>query len=278
MSIIELIVILLFLHYSWMATNGNYLTRDQITKNNILEKINTKYPEHVLQFKVIEYNSDCEEFQYPVIFKPTKFARGGNMVKKINNSREGREYLATMKNKLNKVIVQEYHPGPYEVGLLYRRLPGRKRCYIDSLVLKNGSTIRCGNQCRCGCEYKPEWITPELINSINNIMTTLPNFHYGRFDIRFESIPDFIKGKGFKIVELNGTMSFDLRLNINRNNPFYRISVSFKNILLNLLSGIYNITTGHAQRPDLYIISLSKMKYDYDDDKDYWEIFGADWD
>ncbi len=32
----------------------------------------------------------------------------------------------------------------------------------------------------------------------------MPEFHYGRFDLRFESLDGFVRGEDFSIVEING--------------------------------------------------------------------------
>lgn len=47
-------------------------------------------------------------------------------------------------------------------------------------------------------------ITPELTARFDGIATSMPEFHFGRFDIRFESIDKLIKGEGFNIIEING--------------------------------------------------------------------------
>ncbi len=47
-------------------------------------------------------------------------------------------------------------------------------------------------------------ITPELTATFDAIATSMPEFYYGRFDIRFESTDLLKEGKGFKIIEING--------------------------------------------------------------------------
>jgi len=47
-------------------------------------------------------------------------------------------------------------------------------------------------------------ITPELTERFDRIARSMPEFFYGRFDVRFESIELLKKGEGFKIIEING--------------------------------------------------------------------------
>ena len=47
-------------------------------------------------------------------------------------------------------------------------------------------------------------ITPELTGRFDEIARSMPEFYYGRFDIRFESTDLLKEGKGFRIIEING--------------------------------------------------------------------------
>lgn len=47
-------------------------------------------------------------------------------------------------------------------------------------------------------------ITPELTARIEEIAQSIPEFHFGRFDIRFRSIEELEAGEGFSIIEING--------------------------------------------------------------------------
>jgi membrane protein DedA with SNARE-associated domain len=47
-------------------------------------------------------------------------------------------------------------------------------------------------------------VTPELTDRFDTIAKSMPEFYYGRFDIRFESIDLLKEGKGFSIIEING--------------------------------------------------------------------------
>jgi hypothetical protein len=50
-------------------------------------------------------------------------------------------------------------------------------------------------------------ITPQLTERIDAIARDLPDFDFGRFDIRYESLDALAAGRGFKIMEINGAGS-----------------------------------------------------------------------
>jgi hypothetical protein len=47
-------------------------------------------------------------------------------------------------------------------------------------------------------------VTPAMRDRFDAIAQALPEFHFGRFDIRFESFADVQQGRAFSIVEING--------------------------------------------------------------------------
>lgn len=52
-----------------------------------------------------------------------------------------------------------------------------------------------------------QWITPALVAAIDAIARDMPEFHFGRFDVRFDSLPGLAAGRGFTIMEINGAGS-----------------------------------------------------------------------
>lgn len=47
-------------------------------------------------------------------------------------------------------------------------------------------------------------ITPELSDRFDKIALSMPEFYFGRFDVRFESTDKLMRGEGFNIIEING--------------------------------------------------------------------------
>lgn len=50
-------------------------------------------------------------------------------------------------------------------------------------------------------------ITPALEKAIDSIIQQIPNWYYGRFDLKYNSIEDIIALKNIKILEINGIIS-----------------------------------------------------------------------
>ena len=78
---------------------------------------------------------------------------------------------------------------------------------LDS-VPERGEVVRValiGSQ-RAGALYRDasHSITPALDEKFDAIARSMREFHYGRFDLRFESIEKFLCGEGISIVEING--------------------------------------------------------------------------
>lgn len=48
------------------------------------------------------------------------------------------------------------------------------------------------------------YITPGLADTFDRIAHTVPEFYFGRFDVRFSSMDELQRGENFKIVEING--------------------------------------------------------------------------
>ncbi|MGZ3690523.1 MAG: hypothetical protein ACXVAX_03405, partial [Pseudobdellovibrio sp.] len=66
----------------------------------------------------------------------------------------------------------------------------------------------CGNHCQ-GAIFKNgvHLQTSELLQAIESVALNIPDFYFGRFDIRYLSPSDLKAGKNFKIVELNAAGS-----------------------------------------------------------------------
>jgi hypothetical protein len=75
-------------------------------------------------------------------------------------------------------------------------------------IPKEGELIRLSfiGSLRVGGLYRnaSHLITPELSDRFDQIARSMPEFHFGRFDVRFESVDQLMKGEGFSIIEING--------------------------------------------------------------------------
>ncbi|GAB2198012.1 hypothetical protein MAH4_20720 [Sessilibacter sp. MAH4] len=83
-------------------------------------------------------------------------------------------------------------------------------------IIPNGEPYRLvfsASHCR-GAVFKDanKYVTPELNARINEIMSDLPEFYYGRLDIKFPSLEELQAGKGIEIVEINTASSESLHI------------------------------------------------------------------
>ncbi len=61
-------------------------------------------------------------------------------------------------------------------------------------------SLRVGGLYRNACHL----ITPELTDRFDKIAQSMPEFYFGRFDVRFESTDKLMKGEDLNIIEING--------------------------------------------------------------------------
>ena len=75
-------------------------------------------------------------------------------------------------------------------------------------VLADGELLRLTTiaSLRVGALYRDggAYITPELTRRFDEIARSMPDFFYGRFDVRFRSVDALALGEGFSIIEVNG--------------------------------------------------------------------------
>ncbi|WP_299397630.1 hypothetical protein [Pelagibius sp.] len=57
-----------------------------------------------------------------------------------------------------------------------------------------------------------DYVTPALTARIDEISRRMPAFHFGRFDVRFESVEALRRGEGFQIMEVNGASAEALHI------------------------------------------------------------------
>lgn len=55
-------------------------------------------------------------------------------------------------------------------------------------------------------------ITPELTDAISEIMKGLPNFYYGRLDVKFKDLNTLKQGKNLEVVEINGASAESIHI------------------------------------------------------------------
>jgi membrane protein DedA with SNARE-associated domain len=87
---------------------------------------------------------------------------------------------------------------------------GFEKEYLE-MVPSEGELVRLSfiGSIRVGGLYRDasHLITPEMTKRFDEIACSMPEFYFGRFDIRFESTELLQAGKGFSIIEINGAGS-----------------------------------------------------------------------
>ncbi len=75
-------------------------------------------------------------------------------------------------------------------------------------VIPRGATftlVEVGTHARGALFLDGEWVrTPELEEAVDRLSRTYEGFYFGRYDLRTEDVEEFRRGRGFRVVELNG--------------------------------------------------------------------------
>ena len=130
---------------------------------------------------------------FPLIAKPD--VRRGRTCK-IDDAPALREYLRHFPAG-EKLILQRFVPYSGEAAALYARLPGVRSGRVLSLSFRAGSHW---------CDASRH-VTPEFEARLDAIACSMREFHYGRFQLRFASIDELMRGEIFSVVEINGIRS-----------------------------------------------------------------------
>lgn len=116
---------------------------------------------------------------------PTLFGDGQSTIEKLimddpRTSRIPHVYFPRLKSRLNEIPVR---------GFPVRLVFAGNHC--KGSIFTNGAAD----------------VTSALTATINRIVADIPDFHFGRIDVRYESVSALRRGLGFKIIEINGVGS-----------------------------------------------------------------------
>ncbi len=109
------------------------------------------------------------------------------------------------RSSLRRLILIDPRAG--KVPQLYLpRLEGR----LDS-VPAQGERVQLvfvGNHCKGSVfEDGSALVTPALTRAVDGLARAMPDFFFGRIDVRFDSLPALRRGEGFTVIEINGVGS-----------------------------------------------------------------------
>ena len=156
---------------------------------------------------------------FPVVAKPD-IGWCGFGVRRIDDRAALDAYIAAYPAG-ETLLLQEYIDLPGEAGLFYRRWPGEARGSLLSLTERApvpGTTVwshRVGGR-YCDSSHA---LTPALAEAVDAIARGMPDFHIGRFDVRYTTLDALGRGE-FKVLEINGAGSEAINF-FGENVPFF---------------------------------------------------------
>jgi hypothetical protein len=221
---------------------------NDFNKFKSLSYIPDEYKPHTFLYnkKVVDLTS----LKYPIIFKPNVCSGLSTNVKIIHSIKEAKDYIE--KNNENEILIQEFIDYDTELGVLYEKNLFTDKGRIISIVRKQSNKTKIMYSCEgeISCDNLNYIINNNLNELFDKISNNIPDFYAGRYDIKCKDIQSFINGK-FYILEVNGTMGFDLdkRLdvyNLNYNNipsAIYKVERWF---LYRCLMGFVNIVSSRS--------------------------------
>jgi hypothetical protein len=133
------------------------------------------------------------------------------------------------------------------------QLPVLKETHTEILktVLQKGQhhlLVPYGNHCR-GSKFIDisNLIDEELVTAMDAVCTQIPEFYFGRMDIRYNTWEELKQGKNFSIVELNGAGSEPTHIY----DPKHSIFFAWKEIIrhLNILQKISRLNHERTKMP-----------------------------
>ena len=272
---ILIFVLLAYLIHFFIMVNINK-DINNLKKSEVLNYIR----DDSLEFITINKNNVdinlLKALKYPIIFKPDYCCDFAHAVEIVKNSKEAIDYINRSLD--STIIVQEYHPGPYEATIFYRKNPytNESSIVVSERVNQNSSNELWIWKSSISYKYnyhnvaRPDLETPLLKEKMDLISNKIPSFYYGRYDIRFRNYGDLKRGCGFKIIELNGFNSGETRRD-PQNSTIYNFNVFTYWFIERYKYGLMNISKGNICSADNYIkllkTNLTKVKQCKQEDK-----------
>ncbi|WP_299782639.1 D-alanine--D-alanine ligase [uncultured Formosa sp.] len=130
--------------------------------------------------------------------------------------------------------------------------------FLESILLKDEvfNLMPFGNHVR-GSKFTDvsDWANNTLTNTFDDICKQIPDFHFGRLDIKFHSREDLEVGKNFSIIELNGAGSEPTHIY----DPKHSIFFAWKEIIKHY-NILYKISTYNLKKGSRYLTFSESIK------------------
>jgi hypothetical protein len=143
-------------------------------------------------------------------------------------------------------MVQERASGAVELGVLVERQLPSRAFKVISVVEKHGPSDIRPSCTEAACTERSN-LVPVFDKHIPWISSHIDDFNVGRYDIRC-NLRDLVLHGDFKVVEVNGTMGFDLRM-FTSGSLLRSAYLCQRWFLKRVLVGLYNIGTLRAYNP-----------------------------
>lgn len=160
-----------------------------------------------------------------------------------------KEFLIVTGNGINTVqeLIEQNPRYALQLAILKKKY-GKK---LNDVLPKNVklNLVPFGNHVR-GSKFTDvsHRISQKLTQTINDICLQIPDFHFGRLDIMFNSWEDLEQGKNFSIIELNGAGSEPTHIY----DPKHSIFFAWKEIIRHY-NILYKISTYNHQKGYSYL-------------------------
>jgi hypothetical protein len=250
LSINERVYMFLFLFViNWiMFLNCNTYDVDT-NKFNILENMPKQYiPEQMLLKDYMNVKT------FPILAKPVICTKAGKGIVIFKDKFELNRFVHENPKLIDEYMIQSLVQEDVELGVLVEKFPFQRHVIIKSITEKLSMDTVRPHCLLFNCKERRDLI-PYIEPIIQELSRKIPYFNVGRYDIKTSE--EKIKRGEFKVLEINGTMGFDLR-GWTTTNPFKCIYYHERWFLKRVIIGWLNIHTLKGYNPVTLIYVMIK--------------------
>ena len=182
------------------------------------------------------------DFEYPIVLKPSKCEGLSNDVKVAESPEQAIKHFNDIGDK--NIIIQKYSKLPLEGTIIFDRNPMTNNIHIEvtSRFMENPKKEKYPIYKFGGINTKQTKynITPKLRENIIKMSNKIPDFNFGRYDIKYESKKKLENGE-FEVIEINNVFCADTRFNFAYDSSLIYVLYS---VFLRLFYGYLNILLG----------------------------------
>ncbi|MFD1294495.1 D-alanine--D-alanine ligase [Lutibacter holmesii] len=183
------------------------------TENELLKYLEKHHNLNLIIQEYISFKKECGIFYYRIPSEEKGHITSITLKKYLTVTGDG---FSTLKELILK---------DSRAKLYFDLLKDLHHNNLDSIPIKDEEKILnvIGNHSK-GTQFinGKHLITPELEQAIDQIIEQIPNWYYGRLDLKYNSIEDLIALKNFKIIEFNGIISEPTHIYDPTNSSYFK--------------------------------------------------------